>query len=474
MTVVSVRPGNETPVGVRPAGPPGPAPVLTIGTVTSGDAPDVTINPAGVGAYTIDFVLEEGPAGPASTVPGPANKLSIGTVSSGETATATITGSAPNQTLNLVLPNGEPGPANSLKIGTVTKGTAAATITGTAPDQTLDLVLPPGDNGVTPALVAGTVTTLPAGSSATASLTPTGTPNEYALNLGLPAGEAGAPGAGSGSGDVVGPSSSVNNRIVLFNGTTGKLIKDAGVLLSDLATAAQGGKADSAIQAAGTNFSNTGLRVRDTDASHSLIIAPGSNLTADRTLTLSTGDANRTFSMGGNITIANAFATSGAFAITLTATAATNVTLPASGTLATTAQLPSVATSAEVITGTDNAKIATAKALADASATKATSSGSGSYAVSFAATYWHERTLTGNSTISTPTGARLGVTYLLDLKQDGTGGRTGSFSTNIDFGAAGAPTLSTGAGKIDRMILTCIDATGGNQKFFGTFKKAAA
>lgn len=35
-----------------------------------------------------------------------------------------------------------------------------------------------------------------------------------------------------GSGDVVGPASSVNNRVVFFDGTTGKLIKDSGLTLS--------------------------------------------------------------------------------------------------------------------------------------------------------------------------------------------------------------------------------------------------
>ena len=39
---------------------------------------------------------------------------------------------------------------------------------------------------------------------------------------------------------------------------------------------------------------NTGLHVLDTDASHDLILEPGSNLTADRTLTLTTGDADST------------------------------------------------------------------------------------------------------------------------------------------------------------------------------------
>lgn len=43
---------------------------------------------------------------------------------------------------------GETGPANTLSIGTVTKGeNASATITGTSPNQTLNLVLPKGDKG---------------------------------------------------------------------------------------------------------------------------------------------------------------------------------------------------------------------------------------------------------------------------------------------------------------------------------------
>ena len=45
-------------------------------------------------------------------------------------------------------PKGATGPANTLKIGTVTSGSeAGATITGTAPNQTLNLVLPKGDKG---------------------------------------------------------------------------------------------------------------------------------------------------------------------------------------------------------------------------------------------------------------------------------------------------------------------------------------
>lgn len=44
-------------------------------------------------------------------------------------------------------------------------------------------------------------------------------------------------GAGGG-GDVIGPASSVDNRITTFDGVTGKVIQDSGVLLADLATLA--------------------------------------------------------------------------------------------------------------------------------------------------------------------------------------------------------------------------------------------
>jgi hypothetical protein len=51
----------------------------------------------------------QGPQGVAGAT-GPANTLTIGTVTSGVTAAATITGTAPNQSLNLVMPQGPAGP----------------------------------------------------------------------------------------------------------------------------------------------------------------------------------------------------------------------------------------------------------------------------------------------------------------------------------------------------------------------------
>jgi hypothetical protein len=126
-------------------------------TVGNGSVVNVTFSETG----------ERGPKGDTGAV-GPANTLSIGTVLTGEagsSAVATISGTAPSQTLSLTIPRGETGatgsvgatggvgstgPANSLSIGTVASGSSAsATITGAAPSQTLNLVLPVGATGAT-------------------------------------------------------------------------------------------------------------------------------------------------------------------------------------------------------------------------------------------------------------------------------------------------------------------------------------
>lgn len=52
--------------------------------------------------------------------------------------------------------------------------------------------------------------------------------------------------------------------------------------------------------------SNTGLRLLDTDASHYLTVKAGSNLTANRTFTLTTGDGDRTLDISaGSVTVSS-------------------------------------------------------------------------------------------------------------------------------------------------------------------------
>lgn len=61
--------------------------------------------------------------------------------------------------------------------------------------------------------------------------------------------------------------------------------------------------ADGATLATGLTLPNTGLHLLDTNASHDLVVAPGSDLTADRTLTVTTGDASRTLTLSGDTTL---------------------------------------------------------------------------------------------------------------------------------------------------------------------------
>ena len=58
------------------------------------------------------------------------------------------------------------------------------------------------------------------------------------------------------------------------------------------------------------------LQIDDTNASHQLVITPGSDLTADRVFTITTGDAARTLTMAGDATVSNT--NSGDQTITLT------------------------------------------------------------------------------------------------------------------------------------------------------------
>ena len=87
-----------------------------------------------------------GATGPA----GPANTLSIGTVTQGTEAEATITGAAPNQTLNLALPKGDAGngiASIALKSGTHAPGTTDTYEITFTDGTTFDLLVYNGANG---------------------------------------------------------------------------------------------------------------------------------------------------------------------------------------------------------------------------------------------------------------------------------------------------------------------------------------
>jgi hypothetical protein len=80
-------------------------------------------------------------------------------------------------------------------------------------------------------------------------------------------------------------------------------------------------------------------------------------------------------------------------------------------------------------------------------------------------------TLGGNRTFATPTNPHEGMTYRLEVIQDGTGSRTATWPSAFDFGSAGTPTLSATAAKHDFLYLDCYDAS--TPKFRVAFNKAS-
>lgn len=167
--------------------------------------------------------------------PGATPVLTIGTVMTGSNASASISGTAENPKLNLILPRGETGPKGdtgpkgadgvqgqagakgdkgdtgatpNLTIGTVTTGTdAAATITGTAEAPVLNLTLPkgekgdPGSSGSGGSTTGGGTTDLTIG-TVTSGSTASATIENGKLNLVLPKGDTGAKGEAGPKGDA--------------------------------------------------------------------------------------------------------------------------------------------------------------------------------------------------------------------------------------------------------------------------------
>ncbi len=110
--------------------------------------------------------------------------------------------------------------------------------------------------------------------------------------------------AGTGPGGIVNklPLGSIaqggatNGQSMMWNGTTWAPDTPGG----------GGDVSDGDTLATGLTFPLAGLHILDTDASHDLILSPGSNLSADRTLTLTTGDANRTLDISAaSVTISS-------------------------------------------------------------------------------------------------------------------------------------------------------------------------
>ncbi len=118
------------------------------------------------------------------------------------------------------------------------------------------------------------------------------------------------------TGGIVGPGTTVVNDLACWNNTVGTLLKDCGTQLAIGGSSGQ------------IQYNNSGA-------------LGGFTVSGDGTLNTGTGAlaiskiGGVSVSLGGTLTTAGAVTHAGAFAQTLTATGATNVTLPTTGTLAT-------------------------------------------------------------------------------------------------------------------------------------------
>jgi len=158
--------------------------------------------------------------------------VTVGTVTTlppGSPATVVNVGTAKDMVLNFGIPEGVQGIqgiAATIAVGTTTTVNAGVPASvanvGTPNDAVFNFSIPQGPAAT---VAVGTVTTLAPGAPAT--VVNVGTSGAAVLNFGIPQGM---------PGNVTGPAGAVDNRVAVFDGTTGHLIKDSGALLGNSAS----------------------------------------------------------------------------------------------------------------------------------------------------------------------------------------------------------------------------------------------
>lgn len=229
-------------------------------------------------------------------------------------------------------------------------------------------------------------------------------------------------------------------------------------------------------------LNNTGLKIKDTNASHGLIIAPGSDLTADKTLTVTTGDADRTVTLSGNLTVGGASSING----TAYVSGGTDVSLADGGTGASLvdpnadrilfwddsagastwlAPGNSVAITDTTIDTIQDIRTTANPTFNDLTVDKITANETISFdaetdngnsgaadTVDWRLGNKQKSTLTDNCTFTftAPAGP---CNLILKLIQDGTGSRTVTWPATVKWSGGTAPTLTTTASRVDIISL---------------------
>lgn len=227
----------------------------------------------------------------------------------------------------------------------------------------------------------------------------------------------------AGTGDVVGPASSVIGDVAIFDLTTGKRLADSG------------------------KTAPAGAFVGTTDT----------QTLTNKTLTTPLGIVK------GDVGLGNVDNTSNATERAATATlqnktiASTNNTLTGFN-----------AADTDVWTGTSTAKYATPKALFDAAIPQTLTDGA-TITPDFGVGINFTVTIAGNRTLANPNNQKAGQSGIIRVVQDATGSRTLAYGANWKF-AGGAPVLSTTANAVD-IISYFVHASG---TIYGTLGKAFA
>jgi hypothetical protein len=205
---------------------------------TTGNAPPTLPTTANSYWELVAQKGDKGDGGDPSTVPGPPGDnatIAVGTVTTGapgSDVSVTNVGTPTDAVLDFEIPRGNTGDEGK-------SAYEVAVEDGFVGDETAWLASLKGDPGDAATIAVGTVTTVNPGDPAV--VTNVGTSDAAVFNFEIPQGAAGL-------GDVSGPGSSTNNNFAAFDGTGGKTLKDSGSSVASFATAAQGGKADTAVQ----------------------------------------------------------------------------------------------------------------------------------------------------------------------------------------------------------------------------------